>query len=202
MATLTTEAGQAIDATRPADTEQIRTIARIEADAATRDGADALPKKEAPTPAAADKPKPRRGRPPKSDQARAVTTALVPVSDAQRGDGVRGLVQLGAGVCLIASRATGSDAFKADAFTLASRADDIAGACVETARGHPGFAAALDRVCAAGPYAALITVAIGVGSQNARNHRPSLALPGTVDPAKILAAEIEQEQADGAEAAA
>ena len=48
-------------------------------------------------------------------------------------------------------------------------------------------------MCAAGPYAALISVAVSVGTQCARNHKPSLKLPGTVDPAELLKAQNEAE---------
>ena len=106
---------------------------------------------------------------------------------------MKGLAQVGAGIALLFGKATGKDAFKADAVTIASAADEIADACVQTAKADPKFAAALDKVCAAGPYAALISVAVGVGSQCARNHKPDLKIPGTVDPAELLKAQDEAE---------
>lgn len=139
--------------------------------------------------------KPKRGRAPKDEKARTTAKAGAPLDDAQRAQGVTGLAQVGAGIALLFGKATGKDAFKADAVTIASAAGEIADACVQTAKADPKFAAALDRVCAAGPYAALITVMVTVGSQCARNHKPSLAIPGTVDPAELLKAQDETEKA-------
>jgi hypothetical protein len=135
-------------------------------------------------------PRKRRGRPP-GDKARVTRTPAVTLDDKQRAEGVKGGVQIGAGLLLLASKASGkdtarADAFKADAVTVASNGDQLADACVQLAHNDPKFAAALDKVCAAGPYAALITIAVGIGSQVARNHKPALKLPGTVDPAELL----------------
>ena len=137
-----------------------------------------------------------RGRPPKAEQARTTAKAGTVLDDSQRAQGVKGLAQVGAGIALLFGKATGKDAFKADAVTIASAAGEIADACVQTAKADPKFAAALDKVCAAGPYAALISVAVGVGSQCARNHKPDLKIPGTVDPADLLKAQNEAEIAN------
>ncbi len=142
-----------------------------------------------------DAPKPKRGRPPKAEQARTTAKPGVVLDDGQRAQGVKGIAQLGAGIALLFGKATGKDAFKADAVTIVSSADEIADACVQTAKADPKFAAALDKVCAAGPYAALISVAVGVGSQVARNHKPYLKILGTVDPAELLKAQDEAEKA-------
>lgn len=143
------------------------------------------PRQEAPAPPKA--PPRRRGRPPRAEQARVTgRTTAAALTDEQRAEGVKGITQIGAGVMLLAAKATGKDAFKADAVTIASTGDDAAKACVQLAHSDPKFAAALDKVCSAGPYAALITIAVGAGSQIARNHRPSLAIPGTVHPDELL----------------
>ena len=156
--------------------------------------AEQAPPKRAPKPEAdPDAPKPKRGRPPKSEQARTTARPSTVLDDGQRAQGVKGLAQVGAGIALMLGKATGKDAFKADAVTIASAADEIADACVQTAKADPKFAAALDKVCAAGPYAALISVAVGIGSQIARNHKPDLRIPGTVDPAELLKAQNEAE---------
>ena len=154
----------------------------------------APPKRDIPADLPKD-PKPRRGRPPKAEQARTTAKAGTVLDDSQRAQGVKGLAQVGAGIALLFGKATGKDAFKADAVTIASAAGEIADACVQTAKADPKFAAALDKVCAAGPYAALISVAVGVGSQCARNHKPDLKIPGTVDPADLLKAQNEAEMA-------
>jgi hypothetical protein len=140
-------------------------------------------------------PKPKRTRAPKAEQARTTTTpAGGALDDEARSRGVKGIAQITAGITLLLGKATGKDAFKADAVTIASAADDAAAACVETAHADPKFAAALDRVCAVGPYGAMITVAVGVGSQLARNHKPGLAIPGTVDPAELIRAQDDAEK--------
>lgn len=161
------------------------------------DEAKAPPRKAPPAtmvPRSQDAPR-RRARTPKDEKARTASKApSVALSDAQRAEGVKGLAQLGAGLCLMAGKATGSDAWRADAITIASNADEIADACVQTAKANAAFAATLDKVCAAGPWGALIGVAVGVGSQIARNHRPGLSLPNTMDPKEILRLADEQEQ--------
>jgi hypothetical protein len=102
-------------------------------------------------------------------------------------------MQIGAGITLLAGKATGKDAFKADAVAIASVADDTAAACVQIAKTDPKFAAALDKVCSVGPYGALITIAVGLGAQIARNHKPDRSIPGTVHPDVLLQAQNEAE---------
>lgn len=143
-----------------------------------------LPKRPADDPKAAPK---RRGRPPKGERARTESkAATVALSDAERVQGVQGVVQLAAGVCAMAGRAKDSTALQADGLTLANSAETLAEACAATAKADARFAAVIDRVCAAGPYSALIGAVVGVGMQIARNHKPELALPGTVSPEEIL----------------
>lgn len=135
----------------------------------------------------APEPRPRRARAAKDDKARVTARpAGAVLTDDERRQGAQGLAQVTAGVAMIAAKATGNMAFAADAVTIASHGDALADACVETARHSPAFAAALDKVCAAGPYAAMIGVGVAIVSQLARNHRPSLQIPGTVDPAALL----------------
>jgi hypothetical protein len=137
----------------------------------------------------------RRGRPPKSEQPRVTAAAAAPLSDEQRAAGVAGIVQLGATLCGISSRVTGSAAFTADAITLANSAPDWGSAAAQVARADPKFARVVDKISSAGPYGALVTVAMATGMQLARNHRPDAQLPGTVPPAELIATAIsEQEQ--------
>lgn len=148
--------------------------------------------------------KPRTARQPKAEKARTTSAkAATAFDDGQRANSVKGLVQVAAGGSLMASKMSGkdarkADAWKADAVTLASSAEQIADACVQTAKADAKFAAALDKVCSAGPYAALISVMVGVGSQIARNHKPDLKIPGTVDPAELIKAQDETEKANAA----
>jgi hypothetical protein len=161
----------------------------------SNDGPDEqAPPRRAPKPAAeVEAPKKRGGRAPKAEQARTTAKAAVPLDDGQRAQGVKGFAQIGAGIALMLGKVTKKDAYKADAVTIASAADEIADACVQIAHADPKFAAALDRVCAAGPYSALVVVGVGVVSQCARNHRPELKIPGTTDPAELLKAQDEAE---------
>jgi hypothetical protein len=119
---------------------------------------------------------PRRGRPPKAERSRVAAAKEgpkgSPQTDAQRAEGVKGLVQLGAGLCLLMDSRTPDEdiSWRADAVTLASSADALSAAVVETAKHNSSFAAALDKVTSAGPYAALVSVTLSIGAQIARNH--------------------------------
>lgn len=147
------------------------------------------------------------GRPAKDkhDKVRAVSG---PVSqqasqgqDAVRAEGVKGLVQLGAGVCLLLDQRTEGDAYKADALTLANSADEISRAVVETARHNARFGALVDKVCSAGPYAALVQIAFSVGAQIARNHGVLAAeAMGAIPPERLLSQLDEDDSPNGAEA--
>lgn len=182
MPTLTTEAGKPVEVT-PADADAINAQFRAAMD---DDGPDdqAPPKRpDKPAPAAD---KPRRGRPPKAEQARTTAKPSGTLTDAERTAGVAGIAQIGAGLALMWGRASGNAAFEADAMTIASAAPQFADAAVQIARSDAGFAARLDKICSTGPYAALVAVGVSVTMQCIRNHRPSLALPGTVHPDNLL----------------
>ena len=104
----------------------------------------------------------RRGRPPKSDRARiepvkASSVKSTPELDKTRRDGVQGLVQIAATVCLVLDQRTPDTniAFRADAVTLSSNAEAIGNAVAETAHANAQFASVVDKITAAGPYAAL-----------------------------------------------
>lgn len=139
-------------------------------------------------------PRTRRGRQPKDDQARITKAApkVVKVqTDAQRKAGVQGLVQIGSVICLALDQRTKPEdvSFRADAYTLAGNADAISDAVVETAKQNEGFARALDKITAAGPYAALTAVAFSVGMQLASNHGVTIARTlGAQDPRDLVAA--------------
>lgn len=187
MPTLETPAGKPVDVT-PVDPAGIDAAFH---QAMNDDGPDeqAPPKRQRRAPAADDgqEAKPRRARATKADKPRTAARAAVTLDDGARREGVKGITQIGAGVALMLGRATGKVAYAADAVILSQSAEQIADACVLTAAADPRFAAALDRVCAAGPYAALIGVGVSVGMQIARNHRPAVELPGTVHPDELLA---------------
>lgn len=192
MPVLETADGKPVDVTPPDPDEVNRQFAAAMAGDPGPD--EQAPPKRTPKPAAEDAPKRKPGRPAKAEQARTTSAAATVLDDGQRAQGVAGLVQLAAGAALMAGKATHKAAYTADAVTLASSADQIADACVQTAKADARFAAALDRVCAVGPWGALITVGVSVVSQIARNHKPSLVIPGTTDPAELLKAQDEAEK--------
>jgi hypothetical protein len=137
----------------------------------------------------------RRGRPPKSDRARMEPGKANPVKtdpalDKTRREGIQGLVQIGATVCLVLDQRTPDTniAFKADAVTLASNAEAIGNAVAETAKANDQFASVVDKITAAGPYAALVGVAFSVGGQLARNHGVKAAeMLGASPPEQLIA---------------
>lgn len=155
---------------------------------------DAPPKREPRTaaPAAAKR---GPGRPRKEDKAR-TEPAKPPfvLTTAQRDKGVRGLVQIGAAVALMAGKATGKVVWLADSITISRSAPAWGTACADIADHDAKFAAALDRLCAVGPYAALITAGTETGLQLVRNHRPDLELPGTVHPARLFETEDREDE--------
>jgi hypothetical protein len=142
----------------------------------------------------------KRGRPRKEDAARTTakapdpkkqTKAVKAQTDAERREGVKGLVQVGSTICLIIDQRTPANnvSFKADAYTLTACSDQIADAVVETAKANEGFARAVDKITAAGPYAAIVGVVFGVGMQLAANHGLTQArLMGAADPRDVVAA--------------
>lgn len=180
MPTLETPGGKPVDVT-PVDPDAVNAAFRSAMD---DDGPDEqAPPKRAPRQPDGGGAKPRTS---KSEKSRTTAKPAVALDDAQRAAGVQGLAQIGAGFALMLGRATGRDAYQADAVTVASAAPQIADACVQVAKTDAKFAAALDKVCSSGPYAALISVGVSVGMQVMRNHKPALALPGTVHPDELL----------------
>jgi hypothetical protein len=76
----------------------------------------------------------------------------------------------------------------ADALTLTGNADQIAKAVTDTCDVSSSFAAMVDKVTNAGPYAALITVGISVGAQLAANHGMAIGKAlGGKDPDEVIA---------------
>jgi hypothetical protein len=193
VAELLTPDGEQVDAAKAEINASFDAVMNAEA------GEAAAPPRRQPQAAAPDSVKPRRGRPPKDDKARSAPRPPAPpaLGDDARREGTRGLVQVTAGVAMIAAKATGNPAFAADAITIVNHGDALADACVETARSSPAFAAALDKVCAAGPYAAMIGVGVAIVSQLARNHKPDLAIPGTVPPPQLFKPAVQKPAADG-----
>ena len=157
------------------------------------------PPKRQPREIVHDDDKPRRGRPSKADSARTTTKtpaqsqkpAVKAQTDDQRREGVKGIVQIASTVALILDQRTPAEdiSFKADAYTLAANSDALANAVVETAKHNEGFARAVDKITAAGPYAALTAVVLSIGAQLAANHGVQAARAmGAADPRDVVAA--------------
>lgn len=181
MPTLETTNGKPVEV-GPAEAEAINVKFRSVMD---DDGAvaDAPPKRAEKAPESTPR---KPGRPRKEDRSRTTAKAASSLTDAERATGVQGLAQIAAMIPLMMAKTTGNAAFAADAAVIADATPKIADACVQVAKNDARFAAALDRVCSSGPYAALIGVGVSVTLQCLRNHRPGLALPGTVHPDEIL----------------
>jgi hypothetical protein len=172
----------------PATADQIeQSFARAMSEPA---GDDKAPPKRAERKPEAPREAPRvkRGRPPKEATA-AKAAPVTGLSRDARVEGAKGTIQLTAGLCLVAERGVKSPAQKmalrADAITLVSSADDLAQAVAATAEQDEKFARVVDRVCAAGPYGALISAVLAVGTQCARNHGANV--PGTRSPEELVA---------------
>lgn len=182
MPTLETTAGKPVEVT-PADPETINAAFRNVMDGDGPADESAPPKRQPRQPA---EDRPSRARTAKADKSRTAKAAPAALDDQARAAGVAGLAQIAAAVPLMLAKTTGNPAWTADAVTIANAAPQIADACVQVARNDARFAAALDRVCSSGPYAALVSVGLSVGMQCVRNHRPAMALPGTVHPDELV----------------
>lgn len=155
------------------------------------------------------------GRPPKSayDNPR-VTKSPLPPADAkqakadpaalrkQRAEGVQGVVQIAAAGTLMLHQRTGKDSWKADTLTLTTYAEPLGQAVADTCESNSSFAALVDKVTSAGPYAALVSVGIGLGAQLMANHGMGIGRAlGAADPADVIAQfEREQEVANAGDA--
>lgn len=187
---------------KPVDIEPVAEAEREfnRAMAADTNSESAPPKRTKPADAdPASRPPRSRQRPGKNARAasKPAKPAPPPQSDGERQSGVQGLVQIGAAVCMLLDQRTPEKniAFKADAITLANAADPIASAVVETAKHNQQFAAVVDKITAAGPYAALIGVGFQVGMQLAANHGVKAAqMMGALAPEDLVAS-VEQAQA-------
>jgi hypothetical protein len=148
------------------------------------------PKRPADSAEKPQEPRKPRGRP-KTTTRTPPAPPAPPVSDQERFEGVTGLVQIGAMLCLAIDQRTPDEdiSFKADAIVLSSNAEALGKAVVETAKQNAAFARVVDKVCAAGPYTALVAVTMQIGAQIAVNHGAlSEGMLGTVAPQKLVAA--------------
>jgi hypothetical protein len=172
---LMTEDGQAISVDE-AQLEFARAMAAPEPDE---------PAQKAPPRIDHDAPPPprRRGRPPAAEKPRTRAKTAPPATDhrtpdkaaSDRVEAVSGLMQIIGGGCLVVAQRNNDEKLLADAVVIGEAGRPMGEACASVAATNPKFAAALDKLTSAGPYAALLTVAVGLGSQLAANHD---VLPG------------------------
>lgn len=134
-------------------------------------------------------PKPRRER---SAQSRAEPVTAEPVTDSRRAvwqAGLAGYAQMTAGLAVVAYNRSQNDAYLADAAAITLHSPALSGALVAVAEQDPKVARVLDRICAVGPYGALVTAVVGLGAQLAANHgRLADGALGTVPKEQLLAA--------------
>lgn len=195
METLTTADGKPVDlpsleeqerqfhasmAVPEPDEPQAPAPPRVDSEAPFGRKADGTPRQNPPGPGRG-----KKGVTQKPSSQSKTKTETADAATQRRVDGVKGIMQLGAGVCMMVST-RGGDAFKADAVVLAQNAEPMAQACAQVAAENAQFAAILDKVTEAGPYAALLTVTVPMAMQIARNH--GVNLPSTQDPAELIAA--------------
>lgn len=128
----------------------------------------------------------KRGRKP-ADAPTARSEAPTPLSRSARVEGCKGVVQVTGAVLMFAStRVKNPIPLAADSLVIVGNADQLSEAVADTAEADPRFAVIVDKICAAGPYGALISVAFGIGAQCARNH--GLPVPGTAAPEDLIRA--------------
>lgn len=215
MSELRTPAGKPVDVAEPVQAAGKEFARAMAAPASDSDVPAPPPRPEAPYGYKEDgTPKKAAGRP-KSGADRARVTSqrtggappgpgtADPGQDARIRTGMQGWAQIG-GVLLAVGAKTVKEpgtklALQADAITVMSTGEDLAEACVTTAAADANFARVMDRLCALGPYAALLEVGGKLTTQLVRNHKPGAQLPGTMHPAEIVA---EAERAAAAAAAA
>ena len=148
------------------------------------------------------------GRPTQHDKPRVETSAKLPevgsapTSEARRKtwvDGITGFAQIGAAACLMAHQRTGDIAWQADALTIAGNAQPLAEAVAGVAEQNDQMGRLLDKICAAGPYTALVSVGVGLAAQIASNHGVKQAQAmGAVSPQDLVKAFEAEETAQAA----
>jgi hypothetical protein len=128
-------------------------------------------------------------------QPSAPKTALDPAAvKALRVEGVKGLVQVVGVFPLMMHQRTGDKAWLADTITLSANAEPLANAVADTCDVNPAFAAAVDKLANAGPYAALVTVSVSIAAQLAANHGMTFGKAlGAKDPEDLISEALAQE---------
>lgn len=185
MPTLETADGKPVDVT-PVDAAAVN--AKFN-QVMSGDGPDpgALPKRAVRGPATDDGAKPRTARAPKAEKSRTTKAPAAALSRDKRVEGLQGIGQVVAGIFALGGKATGSTALLADSLTIVENAEPAAEAVADMCDVDAKFAATIDKICSAGPWSALITVGVAVGTQMFRNHRPGMSIPGTVHPDELIA---------------
>jgi hypothetical protein len=214
MPELRTPAGKPVDVAEPVQAATKEFARAMAAPASDSDVQAPPPRPEAPYGYKDDgTPKKAAGRPKNSaDRARVTADkrgapsgapgAAGPGQDARIRAGMQGWAQISGVLLAVGAKAAKKPdlklALQADAVTVMSTGEELAEACVTTAAADESFARVMDRLCALGPYAALLEVGGKITTQLVRNHKPAAALPGTVHPADVVA-EAERAAAAAAE---
>lgn len=140
-----------------------------------------------------DKPKGRRGRPPKSEQSRTAAAPAPEVTEeatAKRAASATENLQIIGGALTMLGKTTKSAALKADGYTIGAVAPKLGEATAEVAKYEPGLARWMDNSGGGGKvtaYMALFACFAGLGAQLAVNHRAfKPGLMGSVAPEEII----------------
>ncbi len=106
----------------------------------------------------------------------------------RRAEGVAGLFQIGSAATFLIYQRTDVKAWYADTLTLAAHARPAGLAIADVCEANPKFAATIDKITAAGPYAALLTVGFNLSAQLASNHGITAARAvGAKSPEDVIA---------------
>lgn len=140
-----------------------------------------------------DKPKGRRGRPPKSEQSRTAAAPPPEVTEEatskRAADASDNIAIIGGALKMLGS-ATGSVGFKADGYAIGHVAPKLGEAAAEVAKYEPGLARWMDNSGGGGKvtaYMALFACFATLGAQLAVNHKIlKPGLMGSVTPEQII----------------
>jgi hypothetical protein len=155
---------------------------RVDQEAPYGRKADGTPRQRAPGPGRGNKSRTTAG----SSASSASKTESAADAHARRTQGIQGTLGLVGGVLMVASGE--SVALQADAITVVQDAEPFGDAVADAAAINPKFAAQIDRLINAGPYAALFAIGIKMTAQIASNHGIAAArmMPGTKTPEDLV----------------
>jgi hypothetical protein len=114
----------------------------------------------------------RRPRPRAERARRAPSRARKPpvTEEPSIEDGVKGILQIPAGIALLAGQRMNSIPIVADGATILYYGDDFAKVTIQLAETDPRFMALLERAVKFGPYGMALSLIFAMGLQFSRNH--------------------------------